>query len=473
MKKLVVALISITILSGCSGDRWFGSKKELNMPGERISLIANMSDQGEYGDFSTLPDTASLDTQTLYNDCWNGGFNKLTSSSSNLYWSGPGRFSKWTYGPSSTIANPSIPCIEGDVIFMLSPTGSVIAYNAIEEQELWRNDFFTANGGSKSARFFTDFFYSGGITKNQNVLYVTAGTNSVVAIDSASGRTLWSSNLASPVRAFPIPIDDLLIVQGIDNKLYALDALSGKVVWNQVIGFGSLSSLTIASGVAVKDSVILKSTDDTLVAIATGNGEELWYNELTKSRGSGFTITSSSKPELISTDSLFLMGKRLIATNSSGTIFAVDVETGESLWERDVNSNGKLMCSEHLIYTITKDHHLLVMSETGYIASKTHLVMQDKNGNPPEKTILSTPMLLNGLLYVSDNNGHLFKIDTFGKVLDVMSIPQDIYIGFVVANGKMFLISGNAVLYIQSENGKFSMQSIKHEIVNNYLRIVK
>ena len=162
----------------------------------------------------------------------------------------------------------------------------------------------------------------------------------VIALDAATGRTLWEHAYDAPYvggmnmeygpgpHATPLVWDGLVYAVGVTGKLHALDAKTGRVVWSQDL-YGTLGGLVQDRGyscspIAYGETVILtlggKAKGQALVAFDRRTGRVAW-------KGGDFEPGPSS-PLLINVDGQ----DQLVVFHSDG-IAGLDPRSGALYWD--------------------------------------------------------------------------------------------------------------------------------------------
>ena len=123
-------------------------------------------------------------------------------------------------------------------------------------------------------------------TWNDGRLYVLGATGEFRALDAATGRTLWRTNILADagagnidhgMSASPLVVDDTVVVlPGGDNgrSVVAYDRQSGKRVWSTLDDRASYSSPMLVTLAGVRQ--ILTFTATRLVGLSPENGTLLW-----------------------------------------------------------------------------------------------------------------------------------------------------------------------------------------------------
>jgi outer membrane protein assembly factor BamB len=177
-----------------------------------------------------------------------------------------------------------------------------------------------------------------------------AAEEAVIALDAATGKTLWEHKYASEPLNFrfgagphatPLVVGSLVFTGGTNKQIHAFDKATGKVVWSHdlVADFGAPPTLIrpavkagyACSPVAYKDTIILSAGGDgqAVMAFRQSDGEVVWK--------SGDFLTAEAAPLLIDVD-----GQTQAVVFGGQTINGLDPDTGEVLWSHAHDTNGDM-----------------------------------------------------------------------------------------------------------------------------------
>jgi outer membrane protein assembly factor BamB len=165
-------------------------------------------------------------------------------------------------------------------------------------------------------------------------------SETVVALDAASGKTLWEYTYSSKIEDFsrgagphttPLVVGDRLFAFGTNKQLHAFDKRSGKVLWSHdlVKDFGA-PALLIRPVVKVGYGCSPLAYRDTIICFVGGPGQAVMAFRQTDGSvawKSGDFLTSDSSPLLITVD-----GQEQLVFLSGATINGLDPTTGQVLW---------------------------------------------------------------------------------------------------------------------------------------------
>ena len=209
------------------------------------------------------------------------------------------------------------------------------AYDVVTGRELWTTAWtalFQENGDGPRA---TPAWHDGR-------LYVLGGTGELRALDAATGRTLWrtdiladagAGNLEFGMSASPLVVDNTVVVlPGGPNgqSVVAYDRQSGKRVWGALDDGASYSSPMLVTLADVRQ--ILTFTATRLVGLSPENGKPLWEFPWK-------TVNQASQPLIAGPDRVFISGSDRDATMLQLAAGADGQLTVRELWRTNRMNN--------------------------------------------------------------------------------------------------------------------------------------
>ncbi len=162
----------------------------------------------------------------------------------------------------------------------------------------------------------------------------------VIAMDAATGETLWEYSYPSNVQDFgqgagphatPLLVGDRLFTIGTNKELHVFDATSGEIEWsrNFVTDFGAppllirsmIKSGYGASPLPYHDTIIVQvgGPGQSVMALRQDDGGVVWR--------SGSFLVSEAPPRLITFD-----GEEHLVIFAGQAVHGLDPDTGEILW---------------------------------------------------------------------------------------------------------------------------------------------
>jgi outer membrane protein assembly factor BamB len=321
---------------------------------------------------------------------------------------------------------------------------TIVAIEAASGKELWRHSY---------PEKLADHYYEGGSsgtpTVDGNRVYTLSKAGVALCLDAASGKVIWSRNLSSEL-GLKVPewgfagaphIHGERVVYNAGDAGLALDKATGKEAWNS--GKGSAGYGTPVPFVLDGKPALAVFGLRHVVAVDPVTGKEFWRHPwktrydvnaadpvvvgdtmiLTSGYGTGacgIRFTATGATEIWKNQSLRSHMQAPIGMR--GHIYGIDGDggdakarlkcleagTGKVAWESPEAETGVLTAADGKLIWVTGKGELIVVKAdpSGYQEIVRAQVTRGK--------VWSTPVLLNGRLYVRNWKGELLCLDVKG-----------------------------------------------------------
>ncbi|MEM7350421.1 MAG: PQQ-binding-like beta-propeller repeat protein [Acidobacteriota bacterium] len=341
--------------------------------------------------------------QQLWKVSVGGGFSGLTAASGKLFTlfshggrelvaaldAGSGKV-LWRYdldqerrdrfgnGPRST------PTVEGGMVYAVSALGQLVALKADKGEKVWGHDLRRTFG----ARIPEWGVSASPVVEGDLLLFDVGGKpgHSIVAFDKRTGEVAWSAETDIPGYALPISFSVGGVRQTVfftGSNVVAVDPASGKTLWKKAwktaYDVNAAAPLFIAP-----DKLFVSSgydTGATLFRIAAAGGKAS-ATEVWKTRGMKNQFSSS------------IYHNGYIYGFDNKNFKCIDAATGEDKWRKGGLGHGSLFYA---------DGHLVVLSEGGellLVKATPKAYTEVASSQVAEGKHWTVPTLYDGKLYV-------------------------------------------------------------------------
>jgi outer membrane protein assembly factor BamB len=432
--RYILSLIATSILlTGCS---FFDDEKDAPpLPGERISVIDLERELKPEGDPATInlpPTVNDSDWVQSANNAQHlmGNLETIDLNTLERIWQadiGEGR--------ASRIPLTAIPVIAGGKIFTLDTTSRVSAFNIQTGETLW----------SKKARPKTEDenVIAGGLAVSGNMLFITAGYNEVLAVNTDSGELVWRQTITAGSRAAPTILNNRVFVKTLNDNLIALNAADGAVIW-EYEGIGETSGLLGTASPAADDQIVVGAfSSGDIVTLRVENGSVVWSDRLvnTLQMGSLSTLADIRGHPVIEDN-------RVYAVSYGGKLAAVDKGTGLRVWTKDISSAETPLVVGNALFILDTQNNLIALDkmtgEVFWIRPTARYANPEKRENP---ITWYGPMMINSHLVLTGNNGILAIHDPVtGDLLKQYKTGKSVSTMPVTAGGTLFVQAEDGTL---------------------------
>ena len=295
-----------------------------------------------------------------------------------------------------------------------------------------------------------DFISPSPLFYNNNLVFYD--NKGEITLYDENQKTLWKNNFYNksekkikPRLNFALK-DYILIVTDDVAKYYAINIDTGELLWikTNIVPFNS--------NIKIKNDVFyVVDYKNILRSISIKDGSEIWNLKTEES------LTKSNTKISIALDD-----KNIYFNNSIGDITAVDIKSGQLVWQLPTQnnnisqnafqlSNSELVINENTIFfSNNKNEFYSIDSATGLINWKTEISSDLK---PVVIGKLIITISEKGYLYIIDKkSGNIIRINDLYKNYKDKKRNQITPTGFFVALNKIYLTNSDGKLIIVNSN---------------------
>lgn len=306
-----------------------------------------------------------------------------------------------------------IPYANNQMLYAADNHGKVVALNSKTGKKLWSTS--------------TKKKFTAGPALVDNLLLLTTADALVVALDANNGKQVWESKVNSEVLAPPSGKDGIVLVHANDGSVSALDAKSGTKLWAVDQATPSLTLHFSSAPVVVGNRVLVGFSTGKLLALNLQTGAIEWERTISLPQGRSELqrMVDITADPLVSDDTVY-------AITYQGKMAAVNISTGNLLWDRDVSSYQNIAQTKDHLFVTDNAHNLWAINkQTG----ATHW----KQSSLAERYITG-PSIVSGLVAVADRGGYVhFLSAQNGHVVNRMHISGKIYQGPISVNNELIV----------------------------------
>jgi outer membrane protein assembly factor BamB len=266
------------------------------------------------------------------------------------------------------------------------------------------------------------------------------------AFDAGTGSQLWKVHLGGPLRGAPSIGNDTVYVMSQDNQLFALREANGETIWSASGSLENAAVFGIGSPAIGQGTVIAGFSSGELSAYRYENGRAVWQDSLSR------TSISTSVASLVDIDASPVVDQgRAYAIGQGGRMVAMDILTGQRLWELNIGGIETPWVAGEWLFVVTDDAKLLCIARNGGRIRWQTQLPRWKNEEKKKKPIgWSGPILAGGRLILVNTQGDIVNVAVEdGKVGSKTKLGQTIYQAPVVADNMMVVLTdkGKLVAY--------------------------
>ncbi len=425
--KLSAALGALLALGACGA---FKGQKKTPTLGNRVPIL--VSENGAEAD-KTIADVEVL----------------LPPAATNANWSQPGGDPSKSMGHLTLGANPvrlwsatirggtpklrlgAAPVIADKKLFVMDVNATVTAFDADTGRKLWSAETF-ADKKNREARF------GGGVSYDDGKLFATNGLGDMVALSANDGAVLWRIKPGGPLRGAPTVANGAAYILSQDNQLFAINQTDGAIQWTQSGTLESQGVFGVAAPAASRGTIVSGFSSGELNAYRYENGRTLWSDTLARSTAS----TSVSSLADIDAEPVIDQG-RVYAVGQGGRMAAVELATGQRLWEQNIAGISTPWIAGEWLFVVTDDARLVAVARgTGKIRWISQLRGFRNEEKKKNAITWVGPVLAGNKLWLANSRGELASVSpTDGTVGTTIEGKDAVSLSPVVAGGVLYVLS--------------------------------
>lgn len=430
-KKTMVLVAGMLMLFGCG-------KEKLVIDGERIPVLDKP--EGITADYMKGDIKISLPAP-IKNYRWaqSGGnsqhnFGHL-SSAEELHKAWDKSFGKGASKRDYLIASP---IIAKEMVFAIDADAVVSAYSQKDGTKLWETRLKPQIRDDKEISL-----KGAGLAYDNAKIFATTGFGGIFALNSQTGEIIWKNYEKTPIRIAPTVGGGKVFVQTIENILVAFSQSDGSEVWR----YTAANEDTVLVGGASpaydesQDILIAGFSNGEVRALKASTGSPLWGDYL----ASGYRNNILSEINAIRANPV--INKDTVYTASRNMITAIEMRTGQRLWEREFGTDNQPWLAGKILYLLTDGSHLLALdTESGKIIWDTKVPAGEKVSDAVGVTFAG-PVLINNRILVNTSNGYAFYISPYtGEIMGYVKIGKGSSITPIVADNQVIITTNDAKL---------------------------
>ena len=240
--------------------------------------------------------------------------------------------------------------------------------------------------------------------------------------------------------SFFLSSDKTFFVIDFENTLRCYSIINGNEIWKVKTENSLIRSQKKLSMVIIDKKIYFNNSLGDISAVDIATGDLLWQRptQSTLIYDEGFFLKTSDI--IADKDSLFF-------SNNKNQFFSIDINTGTLNWEQKINSNLRPTLVDKYIFTVSLSGYLVVIDkQSGNIVRSTNvfksLKIKKRSKVEPVGFILGKKNI-----YLTTDNGKLLVIDIrTGITSSILKIDNDKISRPSVVNQELYIIKDNSII---------------------------
>ena len=275
---------------------------------------------------------------------------------------------------------------------------------------------------------------------NQKTLVIVDNFAKYYAINIKTGELLWSKRNSAPFNSQIKIYKDKFFVTDFDNVLKCFSIKDGKELWNVKTETTFIKSQKKLSLVILSGKVYFNNSIGDISAVDVNSGNLIWQTPTQSS-----SIYESAF--LLKTSDLVANDESILLSNNKNEFFSINANTGVLNWKQKINSNLRPTIVDNLVFTVTMEGFLVVVENpTGNIIRVTNVF--DRFKKKKKSKIKPVGFIVGASnIYLTTDNGRLIIIDILsGKSSLILKIDNEKISRPFILNKNLFIVKDNAII---------------------------
>ena len=202
---------------------------------------------------------------------------------------------------------------------------------------------------------------------NQKMLVIVDNFAKYYAINIKTGELLWSKRNSAPFNSQIKIYKDKFFVTDFDNILRCFSIKDGKELWNVKTETTFIKSQKKLSLVILNEKVYFNNSIGDISAVDINSGNLIWQAPTQSS-------AIYENAFLLKTSDLVANNESILFSNNKNEFFSINANLGTLNWKQKINSNLRPTIVDDLIFTVTMKGFLVVVdNQTGDIIRITNV----------------------------------------------------------------------------------------------------
>ena len=275
---------------------------------------------------------------------------------------------------------------------------------------------------------------------SKNYLIVADTVAKYYALDINSGKIIWSKNNSAPFNSQIKIFKDKFFIVDSENVIKCFSIKDGSVIWSFKTEKPFIKSQKKNSLVIKNNKVIFNNSLGDITALDLYSGDLVWQTPTQKNSIYEDALFLKNADLVVGKNSIFL-------SNNNNDFFSIDVDTGIVNWKQKINSELTPTFINNLVFSVTNEGYFVIIDyETGNLIRSTNVFKNIKK----EKLKKFKPVgfiVAKKNIYLTTTNGRLFVIDILtGITKSVLKIDGDKISRPIVLEKNLFIIKDNSII---------------------------
>ncbi|WP_415290063.1 PQQ-binding-like beta-propeller repeat protein [Candidatus Pelagibacter sp. Uisw_136] len=297
---------------------------------------------------------------------------------------------------------------------------------------LWKNNFY--NKSEKKIKPRLNF------AAKKNILIVTDDVAKYYAININTGKLLWTKTNIVPFNSNIKIKDDVFYVVDYKNILRSISIQDGSEIWNLKTEESLTKSNTKISIALDKKNIYFNNSIGDITAIDMKSGQLVWQLPTQNNNISQNAFQLSNSELVINENTIFF-------SNNKNEFYSIDTATGLINWKTEISSDLKPVVIGNLVITISEKGYLYVIDKKSGNIKRINDLFKDYKDKKRKQIKPTGFFVALNKIYLTNSDGKLIIVNSSeGNILNVVKISGGKILQPFINENKLFLISNGSII---------------------------
>ena len=297
---------------------------------------------------------------------------------------------------------------------------------------LWENNFY--NKSEKKIKPRLNF------AVKKNILIVTDDVAKYYAINIDTGELLWTKTNIVPFNSNIKIKDDVFYVVDYKNILRSISIQDGSEIWNLKTEESLIKSNTKISIVLDKKNIYFNNSIGDVTAVDIKSGQLVWQLPTQNNNISQNAFQLSNSELVINENTIFF-------SNNKNEFYSIDTTTGLINWKTEISSDLKPVIIGNLVITISEKGYLYVVDKKSGNIIRINDLFKDYKDKKRKQIKPTGFFIALNKIYLTNSDGKLIIVNSSeANILNVVKISGGKILQPFINENNLFLISNGSII---------------------------
>ena len=297
---------------------------------------------------------------------------------------------------------------------------------------LWENNFY--NKSEKKIKPRLNF------AVKKNILIVTDDVAKYYAINIDTGELLWTKTNIVPFNSNIKIKDDVFYVVDYKNILRSISIQDGSEIWNLKTEESLTKSNTKISIVLDKKNIYFNNSIGDVTAVDIKSGQLVWQLPTQNNNISQNAFQLSNSELVINENTIFF-------SNNKNEFYSIDTTTGLINWITEISSDLKPVIIGNLVITISEKGYLYVVDKKSGNIIRINDLFKDYKDKKRKQIKPTGFFIALNKIYLTNSDGKLIIVNSSeANILNVVKISGGKILQPFINENNLFLISNGSII---------------------------